>query len=225
MIRERVRNIPGARITVEEEQGGPPTGAPISIEISGDDFRVLGGFAKKIRRIAEQVPFAEDVRDDYAEGIPSVLVRIDRQKAALFGLSANNIGFALKTAYNGLDISGFREGDEDYDITVRLAEDDRMVTDVLHKLMIPVPSGQLVPLTTLVSIEYSGNIGDIVRIDHERVVTVRASVDETKVQGAVARGQAEELLREFPLPRGIASSSRARSRSRRNPRSFFPKPF
>ncbi len=110
VIRARAKNIPGARITVEEEQGGPPTGAPINIEISGDDFRVLGGLAKKIRKVVEQVPFVEDVRDDYVEGIPSILVRIGWQKAALFGLSTNNIGFALKTAYNWLDISSFREG-------------------------------------------------------------------------------------------------------------------
>ena len=225
VIRERVRNIPGARITVEEEQGGPPTGAPISIEISGDDFRVLGGLAKKIRKVVEQVPFVKDVQDDYVEGIPSVLVRIDRQKAALFGLSTNNIGFALKTAYNGLDISSFREGDEDYDITVRLAEDDRMVTDVLHKLMIPAPSGQLVPLTTLASIEYSGNIGDIVRIDHERVVTVKASVDETKVPGAVARGQAEDLLGDFPLPAGYRFQFTGEEQEQKESEEFLSKAF
>jgi multidrug efflux pump subunit AcrB len=201
-IRRRVKDIPGARITVAEQEGGPPTGAPINIEISGDNFRVLGNIAKHIQKIIAKIPFVEDIQDDYVEGIPSVRIRIDRQKAALFGLFTDAIGFALKTAYKGLDISTYHEGDEDFDITVTLTEDDRKMTNVLHKLMLPTPSGQLVPLTTIASIDYTGSIGDIVRINHDRVVTVKANVDETKVPGPVARQQAEELLKEFQLPAG-----------------------
>ena len=96
----------------------------------------------------------------------------------------------------------FREGNEDYDITVQLQEADRRVIDVLHELMIPTPSGELVPLSTLAEIEFAGSIGDIVRINNERVVTVKANVDETKIPGPVARAQAEKILKDFPLPPG-----------------------
>jgi multidrug efflux pump subunit AcrB len=201
-IRRRVQAIPGARITVAEEQGGPPTGAPVNIEISGNDFRVLGGLARRVAEVVSRVPFVEDVQDDYVEGLPAVRVRVDRQKAALFNLNTNTIGFALKTAYNGLEISTYREGDQDFDITVTLADDDRRMVDVLHKLMIPTPVGQLVPLTTIAQIDYSGTMGDIVRINHNRVVTVKANVDEKRIPGPVARKQAENLLEGFPLPAG-----------------------
>ncbi|MDM8537608.1 efflux RND transporter permease subunit, partial [Desulfobacterales bacterium HSG17] len=201
-IRERVKYIAGARILVTEAEQGPPTGSPINIEISGDNFQQLGAIAKKIRSIVAKVKFTEDIQDDYVAGLPSIRVRIDRQKAAMFGLSTNAIGFSLKTAYNGLEVSSYREGDEDYDITVVLSKKDRSVTDVLYKLMIPTPSGQLVPLKTLATIDYSGSLGDIVRINHNRVVTVKANVDETKIPGAVARAEAEALLKDFPLPSG-----------------------
>ena len=202
IIRDRVKFIPGAKITVAKADEGPPTGAPINIEIAGDDFRVLGRLAGEVRKIIEQVPHVEDIRDDYVEGTPSVRVTIDRQKAALFGLTTDSIGFALKTGYNGLDVSTYHEGDEDFDITVQLSDPKRRVTDVLRELMIPAPNGRLVPLTTLARIDYTGSIGNITRINHERVVTVKANVDETKVPGAVARQQAEEMLKEFPLPQG-----------------------
>ncbi len=201
-IRRRVAGIPGGRITVAAQEEGPPTGPPINIEISGDDLRILGELGKQVRSAIERVPHVEDIRDDFVEGTPSVRVRVDRQKAALFGLSTDAIGFALKTAYNGLEVSSFREGDQDYDITVQLAEADRRVVDVLRELMIPAPSGEMVPLSTLARVEYGGSIGDIARIDNQRVVTVKANVDETKTTGAVARAQAEALLASFPLPPG-----------------------
>ncbi len=201
-IRKRTKDIAGGKITVAALEEGPPTGAPVNIEISGDNFIILGGIARKIRALISNVPHVEDIRDDYIEGTPSVRVRVDRQKAALFGLSTAAIGFALKTGYNGLDASTYREGDKDYDITIQLSDSDRMVTDILREFVIPAPTGELVPLTTIAKIDYTGGIGDITRINHQRVVTVKANVDETMVPGPVARAQAEEILKEFPLPPG-----------------------
>ncbi len=203
-VRDRVKEVPGGKVTVAEASEGPPTGAPINIEISGSDFSMLGRLAGEVRKIIRQVPYVEDIRDDYVEGSPSVRIRIDRQRAALFGLTTDAVGLALKTGYNGLGVSTYREKDEDYDITVQLSDADRRTTDILRELMIPAPDGRLVPLTTIARIDYTGSLGNIVRINHERVVTVKANVDETNIPGPVARAQAEELLKEFPLPPGYS---------------------
>ena len=201
-IRERIKYIPGGEITIASEEEGPPTGAPINIEIAGENFQILGEIAKKIKDVLATIPHVEDIRDDFVEGIPSVQVVVDRQKAALFGMTTNMIGFALKSAYNGLEVSSFREGDDDYDITVQLKESDRKVVDILNELMLPTPSGELVPLSTVAEITFAGSIGDINRINNERVVTVKANVDETKIPGPVARAEAEKFLSKFPLPPG-----------------------
>ncbi len=201
-IRSRVEKIPGAKITIKVEEQGPPTGAPINIEIAGDNFAVLGEIAKRIEEVLKKQPHVEDVRDDFVEGIPSIKVTVDRQKAALFGLTTDMIGFALKSAYNGLQVSSFRDGDEDYDITVQLSEADRHMVDVLRELMLPTPSGQMVPLSTISSISLSGGLGNINRINNQRVVTVKANVDESKIPGPVARARAEELLADITLPPG-----------------------
>jgi multidrug efflux pump len=203
-IRKRVKDIAGAKITIAMEEEGPPTGAPINIEISGDNFAVLGEIAKSIKDIINQIPYVEDVRDDFVEGIPSVQVLIDRQKAALFGLTTDAIGFALKSAYNGLEVSSFREGDDDYDITVQLRKQDREVVDILRELMLPTPSGEMVPLSTIAVISFAGSMGDITRINYERVVTVKANVDETKIPGPVVRDQAAKILEKLPVPPGYS---------------------
>jgi multidrug efflux pump subunit AcrB len=200
-IRRRIANIPGAEISIAEQEEGPPTGAPINIEIVGDNFHVLGRMGQQIRQILEKIPFVRDIRDDYVAGSPTVRVRVDRQRAALLGLSTEVVGFALKVAFNGIKVSTFREGDEDYDITVQLPESDRRVTDVLRELLIPTVEG-LVPLSTIAKFEVTGGLGQVNRINHDRVVTVEAQVDEKHVPGPVVRAEAEKLLADVPLPPG-----------------------
>jgi multidrug efflux pump len=224
-IRERVRHIAGARVTVAEQEEGPPTGAPINIEISGDDFALLGALAEQVRAVIVKMPYTKDVQDDYVAGLPSVRVRIDRQKAALFDLSSNAIGAALKTAYNGLNVSSFYDGDKDYDIVVTLSEPNRRVMDVLHKLMIPTPAGPMVPLTTLAKVDYSSSVGDIVRINHNRVVTVKAHVDEEKIPGAVARLSAEKLMSAFALPAGYQLKFTGENEFQKESEDFLGKAF
>ena len=224
-LRNRVKNIAGVKITVDQQQEGPPTGPPVNIEISGTNFEVLGKIAEKLGKIVENIPHVKDVRNDYQGGLPSVQVKIDRQKTALFGLTTSAIGNALKTAYNGLDVSTYYEGDEDYDIVVKLAESDRQVADVLHKLLIPTPKGEMVPLTTLASIEYAGTIGNIVRKNHERVVTVKANVDESKTTGPIARMQAQELLKEMKLPVGYKYKFTGEDETQKESEEFLSRAF
>lgn len=224
-IRRRVAPIAGVKITVDEQKEGPPTGPPINIEISGNNFNVLNKISQQMQTVLETVPNIKDIRDDYQGGLPSVQIKIDRQKTALFGLTTSAIGFALKIAYNGLDVSTYYEGDEDYDIVVKLAESDRHVTDVLHKLMIPTASGEIVPLTTLASIQYKGTIGDIVRKNHERVVTLQANVDETKITGTVARMQVQELFKKLDLPAGYAYKFTGEDEEQQQAQDFLSKAF
>ncbi len=119
----------------------------------------------------------------------------------MLGLSTDIIGFALKVAFNGIKVSTYREGDEDFDITVQLPESDRKVTDILRELLIPTQEG-LVPLSTVTRFEITGGLGKVNRINHERVVPVQADVDEKHIPGPVVRAQAEKILADAKLPPG-----------------------
>jgi len=221
-IRKRVSVLPGARISVAKGEHGPPTGAPINIEIVGDNFEVLGSIAHRIRAVLEKIPFVEDIRDDYLAGSPEVQVTVDRQRAALLGLSTEVIGFALKIAFNGLKVSTYREADEDYDITVQLPESQRRVTDVLNELLLPGPSG-LVPLSTVAKFHVTGGLGKISRINYERAVTVKANVDEEKVPGPVVRAQAEKLMANVALPPGYRIRFTGEFESQQEAQAFLSK--
>ncbi len=190
----------------------------------GDNFDVLGNIARQIRDILEKIPFARDIRDDYIAGLPTIRVRIGRQKAAMLGLSTNIIGFALKVAFNGIKVSTFREGDKDYDITVQLPESDRKVTDILRELLTPTPEG-LVPLSTITKFEVAGGLSQINRINHERVVTVKANVDEKHVPGPVVRAQAEKIMADLSLPPGYKIRFTGEFEEQQNSQDFLSKAF
>ena len=224
VIRSRVRNIPGAEISITKQEEGPPTGAPINIEISGDNFMVLGRIARQVRDVLEKIPFVDDIRDDYVAGAPTVKVLVDRQRAALLGLSTEVVGFALKVAFNGFKVSSFREGDEDYDITVQLPESERRVTDVLRELLIPTEGG-MVPLSTIAKFEITGGLGQVNRINHERVVTVKANVDEKHVPGPVVRAEAEKLLADATLPPGFKMRFTGEFEEQQEAQAFLSKAF
>ncbi len=224
-LRERIKNIAGAKITVEEKKEGPPTGPPINIEISGYNFDIIDKIAEQIKATLAEIPNVKDIKDNYVKGLPSIKVHIDRQRASLFNLSTSALGFAIKTAYNGLNVSTYYEGDEEYDIVVKLSKKDRNVVDILHKLMIPTPTGQIIPLTTIAKIEYSGSLGDIVRVNNNRTITVSANVDETKVPGAVVRKKAEPMLKKIKLPPGYNVKFTGENESQKEAQDFLGKAF
>jgi multidrug efflux pump len=223
-IRKRIKDIPGAKITIAAEEDGPPTGDAINIEISGDNLDVLGNIAKEVRKVLEKIPYVQDINDNYISGSPTVKVDIDRQKAALLGLSTNDIGFALKVAFNGLKVSTYREGDEDYDITVQLSEEDRKKTDILRELMITTSKG-LVPLSTVAKFTITGGLGQVTRIDHERVVTVTANVDETKIPSATVRAQAQKFLETYKIPTGYKIAFTGEEDTQKESQEFLSKAF
>jgi len=224
-IRERLITISGAKITVAEAAAGPPTGAAINIEISGDDFPVLAQIAGRIKNLAARNPFIEDLRDDYESGTPTIRLHIDRKKAATLGFSAASIGQALKNAYNGIDISTYREKDEEYDITVQLPASYRNNTSVLNNLLITGMDGRLVPLSTMASFDYTGSLGRIVRINNERVITVKANVDEDKIPAAVARAQVAKLIAQESLPPGYRLRFTGEQEEQQESEDFLEKAF
>ena len=223
-IRKRVKDIPGAQITIAVQEEGPPTGAPINIEIAGDNFAVLGRISQEVTKILEKIPFVQDIRDDFVAGSPTVSVRVDRQKASLLGLSTEVIGFVLKVAFNGTKVSTYREGDEDFDITVQLSESDRKSTDILRELLIPTNKG-LIPLSTIASFEVTGGLGQINRVNHERVVTITANVDEKNIPSPVVRAQAEKIISNISMPPGYKIRFTGEQQEQEETEAFLTKAF
>jgi len=226
-LAERVREIAGAEVRVDEQQRGPPTGAAINIEISGEDFALLGQAAAEVRRLLGQAPFVKNIRDDYERGAPTLHIEVDRARAALLGLSSQAIGFALRAAINGIEVSTFRESEKDHDIVVRFLDRDRRSIETLRQIFLPTPVAGLVPLTTVARISYTGGFGKITRINQRRVVTVQADADQTRTTNDTARAEAERLLalHADALPAGCAYAFTGEYEFQQEATSFLPRAF
>ena len=134
-LRLMLAGLTGADIEVQEQEHGPPTGPPINIEISGDNFALLGSLANEIRRIISRVEGVVDIRDDYDTGWPELRITVDREKAALLGVNTRDIAFTIRTAINGTEAAKYRVGEDEYDITVRFAKSQRSSIEDLEKIM------------------------------------------------------------------------------------------
>lgn len=183
-IREAVKGIKGAEISVNQEQGGPPTGKPINIEVAGDDFEVLASTADRVKKYLDslQIPGVEELKSDFQSDKPEIVITIDREKANREGISTETIGNSLRTAIYGWEVSRFRDDNDDYPIQVRIKEEQR--NDINTLLSMPVifrdmnMGGQVreVPLSAVAKIEYSNSYAGIRRKDQKRVITISSNV-------------------------------------------------
>ena len=176
--------IAGAEIVVEMDAKGPPTGDPISIEISGEEYPVLIGMEQKIREIIKESGIAgiERVKSDLEVSNPELVIDIDRKKANKYGITTGYIGMVIRNAIYGDEVSKYREGDDEYDIMVRLKREDRYdISTIMNMHMIvPNPSGGIssIPISAVANVVPSTSYGGIIRKDFERVVTLSSNVLE-----------------------------------------------
>lgn len=204
-VRESLKDITGAEIRIEKMEMGPPTGPPVNIEISGDDFPTLAQLAQEVKHEIKDVPGLVDIRDDYSRGKPEVRVVIDREKAWRLGLNTQFIGLTVQAAIDGRKAGEYREGDEEFDVTVRFPQAFREDLSNIERMNLINLMGQPVPFSTVARIEQGAGLGQITRINRNRTVTVSAEVEEG-IESPEALKRAQAALAGFSLPAGYTIS-------------------
>ncbi|MEZ5173584.1 MAG: efflux RND transporter permease subunit [Bacteroidia bacterium] len=207
-IRKNVQGIPGARITVDKEANGPPTGKPVNIEISGDDFDVLQGIETQVRAAIDKAKIQgiEDLQSDLQRNKPEIIVNIDADRALALGMSKAQIAMELRTALFGREISKFRDLDDDEDITLRLAEQYRSrVEDLLNMQIsfLDMSSGMFkqVPVSAVASVTYDQAFSSINRKNQQRVVSLSSNVLTGYTANEIVQ-QINQLIPTLDLPEG-----------------------
>ncbi|MBI3947915.1 MAG: efflux RND transporter permease subunit [Armatimonadetes bacterium] len=201
--RRRLRDIPGALITVMTASGFGGSEAPIQIEISGFDFTQMSRVADQVRSRLETAEGVRDADISLRAGKPELQVRLDRVRAAALGMDLSSVAMALRNSLEGNTDSKFRERGEEFDIRVQFADVDRNRVDSLRQVVV----GSAVSRTGAVEPVYVGDVANIAygagpsKIDREdrvRRVLVTAYLEPGYPLGNVQQKVAP-TLRDIPL--------------------------
>jgi multidrug efflux pump subunit AcrB len=182
-IRQEIKGIPGAEISVAQESNGPPTQSPINIEVSGENFETLTTTAVALKNYLDgkNIPGVEELKLDVDLSNPEISLRIDRERALTQGISTGQIGMEIRTALFGKEISKLKIGEDEYKIQLRNTEQQRRTLSDLLNMRITYrdfSTGQIrqVPISSVVKVDLSSTYGSIKRKNQKRVITIFSNV-------------------------------------------------
>jgi HAE1 family hydrophobic/amphiphilic exporter-1 len=180
-IRPKLNIQPGLLVRVRSSSNnfmmrrmGGNTSDRISVEIRGYDMAVASDIARQVKDSMDSVPGITDTTISRREGMPEMLVTVDRAKAASLGINASDIAETLETVIGGRRASQFRQEGEEFNLLVRLSEEQRADMGQLQHVTVVTPSGQAVPIGDLVKMQRREGPVSIERQDQERLVRVTA---------------------------------------------------
>lgn len=180
-VRSKITDIPGAKISVAKQEsfgGMMGGGSAISVLIKGDDLNVLKDISEVLVEKVSKVPGAREVKSSIGQTVPEVLVKIDRNKAAQYGLSSYTVANAVQTAIMGQTATRYKiEGDE-INVKVRFDEVYRKNVSDLNNIIITSPMGQQLPLYEIADLVIDESPISIRRENQVRVVSVTGDIFE-----------------------------------------------
>lgn len=192
-------DVAGAEITVEQLQEGVPSGAPVNIEISGEDPNELENLSDRVLEILRNDPIVQKLvglESDLDAARPELAVLVDRENAARYDLSTSDVGRAIRGAIQGIEAAKYRTGSDEYDIIVRLAPEYRRELDQLSELTVMADGGRQIPLSSVAEWRVGDGYGTIRRKDQERMATISSDVAAGLNSNAVL-AEVQTVLQEF----------------------------
>ena len=184
-IRATLSDYPGVVISVAKDSNGPPTGPPVNIEVSGNDYYQLVEVSDGIKAFINNQSIAgiEELKLDVETGKPEMPITVDRVKARALGLSSAQIGDAMRTALFGKEVSRFKNGEDDYPINIRMSDQYRYnVEDLMNQKITfrDQVSGKIkqVPISAVAKAKKTSTFSSVKRKDLKRVISIQSNLLE-----------------------------------------------
>ena len=195
-IRDQLGNIPGAltnftqpiQMTVDELLEG--VRAELAIKVFGDDLDSLKAIADEIANIISEVPGATDVQPDQVSGTPQLLIKIDRQAIARYGVNVADAQEVIRAAVGGEIAGQIFEGVKRFNIRVRFEESHRNTPEAIARILVRSSDGAWIPLHELATIEEIVGPRQITRENNQRFITVQCNVAGRDITSFVEEAQA-----------------------------------
>lgn len=178
-----------------------------SVKIFGRDLEQLERLSKSVQTEIATVPGVTDPAAFNLLGQPNLAIRIDREKAARYGMSVGDVNLAVQAAIGGQEVTRVYEGEMNFALTVRLAEQFRRDVDAIRSVPVALPNSDPKSSTTYIAL---GDVADvkletgaayIYRENNQRFVPLKYSVRGRDLGSTVAEAQAL-IAKKVPAPQG-----------------------
>jgi HAE1 family hydrophobic/amphiphilic exporter-1 len=190
----------GAAVSSPVRMGG--SSKPIVIELYGNNVIELLEYGDKIKEKVQAIPGAVDIEVTQKAPRPEVWVEVDREKAALLGVSTSTVAETLRSYYYGIEFDeDYWEGEDNYGIWVRMEPQQRHSWDTLDKLLVPSSTGEMIKLSSLATLHEELGPPQIDRKNRQRYITVELDT-EGRSLGEVA-ADVGKALEEIELEAGM----------------------
>ncbi|MDR6840627.1 efflux RND transporter permease subunit [Pseudoxanthomonas sacheonensis] len=208
-IRKALPKSARATIGIGNDGGGPGGGGgpgeKVQVQLVGDSTETLAEIAKDIVPMLSKSPQLRDVRVDAGDQNSELSVRVDRERAAAFGFSANDVASFVGVALRGAPLREFRRGENEVPVWVRFAGAEQYGIEDLDSFMVRAPDGRTVPLLSMVDVGVTPAATQISRTNRQTTLTVQANLAD-KVTVPEARKAMEDTLKAASFPTGYSYS-------------------
>jgi HAE1 family hydrophobic/amphiphilic exporter-1 len=205
-IAEDMRNllaaVPGAKITVDELESGPPSSSPVEVKIKGSGIEDMTQVARDFEAKLKTIPGTNNVRSSVSEGQSELQVVIDKEKAKRFGVQEAMIGMAVRNAVEGYKATTYRTGVDEIDVVLRTYEGHLTRIEDMKAIPIQNRSGQIIKLGDVADLKLAEGVVGVSREDGERRMAVRADILEGS-NAVEVTAAFEEAMKSYAIPEGV----------------------
>ncbi len=196
--------------TLSESRTGPP-GNDLDIRLTGATAEVLKQAGQEVAETLKQLPGVNAIEDDMPYGQEQLIYRIKGQGEVL-GLTVDNVGQQLRTAFDGRLVQIFQDGDDEVEVRVMLPDSERNTMATLDNFMVRIPQGGSVPLSTVVEFESRRGFDVLRHTNSQLAIHVTANVD-SKLNNAneIIEGLKRDVLPEISSRFGVKAGFEGRA--------------
>jgi len=173
----------------------------LAVKIYGGDLQVLEDKAMQVKRLLSQVPGFTDLTVVRELGQPSVQIDVDREKIARYGINVSDVAAIIESGVGGSAATQVIQGEQLFDLVVRMKPEYRSSTREIGNLLVPTPSGQHVPISELATIRQGNGASFIYRENNSRYIGVQFSIQDRDMARAVDEAQ-RVVSQNVSLPQG-----------------------
>jgi len=210
-LRRQLSGLPGVIIRTRASGGqmmmmrggGGGDGSRLSVEIRGHELDQAKTVAQDLKAILDTTPGIADARLGRDEGRPELAVNVDRDKAAVLGMTVTGVANTIRTNIAGTQAAMFREAGNEYPIMVRLRESDRDEISSVGDVLLSTPGGRVLPAKNVMVVNRDTGPTQIDRKNQERITRVNSEVEVTLSE---AVGNVQARLPELNIPKDFEVS-------------------